>query len=110
MTEKVVALHLLDYLRCNGIEELYQSAYKHISTVVKQHLFVQNDILTDIDGNSAIVTITSISCIRHTVNHEILPQRMSSKFVVKGDALNWFRSYLSDRSQVVYACQWCYIR
>jgi hypothetical protein len=27
---------------------------------------------------------------------------MSSKFGIKGDALNWFRSYLSDRSQAVY--------
>ena len=27
---------------------------------------------------------------------------MHSKFGIKGDALNWFRSYLSDRSQTVY--------
>ena len=103
MTEKVVALHLLDYLRCNGIEEPYQCAYKHVSTVVKHYLFVQNDILTDIDEiRLLLATIRSISCIRHTADHEILLQRMSSEFAIKGDALNWFRSHLSERSLVVY--------
>ena len=104
MIERVVAIRLLDYFRCNGLEELYQSAYKQFHSCETALIRVQNDILREIDGNSAVVLLLlDLSAAFDTVEHAILLQRMSSKFGIKGDALNCgFRSYLSDRSQVVY--------
>ena len=104
MIEKVVAIRLLDYFRCNGLEELYQSAYKQFHSCETALIRVQNDILREIDGNSAVVLLLLdlSAAVFDTVDHAILLQRMSSKFGIKGDALNWFRSYLSERSQVVY--------
>ena len=106
MIERVVAIRLLDYFRCNGLEELYlvyQSAYKQFHSCETALIRVQNDILREIDGNSAVVLLLlDLSAAFDTVDQAILLQRMSSKFGIKGDALNWFRSYLSERSQVVY--------
>ena len=103
MIERVVAIRLLDYFRCNGLEELYQSAYKQFHSCETALIRVQNDILREIDGNSAVVLLLlDLSAAFDTVDHAILLQRMSSKFGIKGDALNWFRAYLSERSQVVY--------
>ena len=36
-----------------------------------------------------------------TVDHEILLERLSSRFGIKGKALNWLRSYVTDRTQLV---------
>ena len=36
-----------------------------------------------------------------TVDHNILLQRLHSKFSVRGKALDWFASYLADRTQSV---------
>ena len=36
-----------------------------------------------------------------TVDHQILLERLSDEVGIRGTALNWFRSYLSDGSQCV---------
>lgn len=36
-----------------------------------------------------------------TVDHELLLERMSKRYGVKGNALKWFRSYIQDRKQFV---------
>ena len=35
------------------------------------------------------------------VDHELLLERMSKRYGVKGNALKWFRSYIQDRKQFV---------
>ena len=37
----------------------------------------------------------------HTVDHAILLSRLKHNFGIRGTALNWFQSYLSDRKQYV---------
>jgi hypothetical protein len=64
MTEKVVSLRLLHYLRSNGLEELYQSAYKQFHSCETALIRVQNDILREIDGNSGVVLLRLVYQLR----------------------------------------------
>ena len=103
MTEKVVALRFLQYLQSNGLQERFQSAYKQFHSCETALIRVQNDILCEIDGNSSVILLLlDLSAAFDTVDHTILLSRMSSKIGIKGDTLNWFRSYLSDSTQAVY--------
>ena len=40
------------------------------------------------------------------IDHNILPSQLRSHFQITGNALNWFASYVSDRSQMVKVGQY----
>ena len=79
-----------------------QSAYwKHHSTETTL-LAVQNDLLMDIDQKKiAVLVLLDLFAAFETIDHDILLLRMNTKYGVRGMALGWFRSYLSDRTQAV---------
>ena len=86
----------------NNLNELYQSAYKQYHSTETAMIKVQDDILRAIDNNcSVILLLLDLSAAFDTVNHRILLDRLSQRFGIVDNALGWFRSYLSDRHQVV---------
>ena len=63
---------------------------------------IQDDILKAIDSHRGVLLLLlDLSAAFDTVDHEILPGRLSSRFGIKGKALDWLRSYLTDRTQLV---------
>ena len=60
---------------------------------------VQNDILTSIDQHGIVILILlDLSAAFDTIDHDVLFSRMESTLGITGPALEWFRSYLGDRT------------
>ena len=100
--EKVVAVRLQVYLDSYQLTEPLQSAYKSFHSCETALVRVQNDILLAIDNRHCVMLLLlDLSAAFDTVDHEILLKRLNSKFTICGTALHWFRSYLTNRTQVV---------
>ena len=102
LTEKVVAKQLIEHVSSNGLDEVFQSAYKNFHSTETALVKVYNDILVDIDKNRTIILLLlDLSAAFDTVDHEMLLYRLASRFGISDVALSWFGSYLSNRSQFV---------
>ena len=100
--EKVVATQTCMHVDDNNLGELYQSAYKEHHSTETALLKVQNDILRAIDNNCCVILLLlDLSATFDTVDHCILLDRLSERFGITGNALERFRSYLSNGHQVV---------
>ena len=65
-------------------------------------LRVMNDILIGIDNkNVCLLTLLDLSAAFDTIDHTILLNRLECTFGLKGTALKWFFSYLTDRTQCI---------
>src|SRR6218665_2207656 len=101
--ELLVSLQLLPYLEQPGLFPSMQSGFfrAHHSTETALHSLL-SDIYTAMDtSHVTILALFDASSAFDMVDHEILLQRLETSFGLSGSPLNWFRSYLSDRSQMV---------
>ena len=102
LLEKVVAKRLQEHKQQNNLYEAFQSAYRSGHSTETAILRVQNDILRAIDNGEAVfLVLLDLSAAFDTVSHKLLTERLQSDFGVKGDALEWITSYLSNRFQSV---------
>ena len=102
VVEKCVAKQLIDYLDANDLNVIYQSAYRKLHSTETALIRVYNDIAIALDQKrSVIFLLLDLSAAFDTVDHCILLSRPSHRFGIGGTALEWFRSYLSNRTQFV---------
>ena len=52
-------------------------------------------------GMVSLIALLDLSTAFDTVNHDILIRRLQTSYGVTGRALEWIRSFLSDRTQAV---------
>lgn len=100
--ERVVASQLNTHLNSHRLSNVWQSAYRSGHSTESALLRVKNDIhLSIARGDSSALILLDLSAAFDTIDHEILLERLSSWFGLGSTALNWFRSYLSERTQKV---------
>jgi exonuclease III len=101
--ERASLKQLSAHMDTHNLHTPSQSAYRPLHSTETALLKIQNDILTSLDASKGVILILlDLSAAFDTVDHSILLSRLTSRIGVTGTALQWFRSYLSDRSQVVY--------
>ena len=92
---------MIRIVACNSHNESYQSANKQASTETSL-VSVPDDILRCVDEKKAVLLVLlHLSAAFDTVYQDVFLDRMFKQIRILDNSLSWFRSYLSDRSQVV---------
>jgi hypothetical protein len=102
LLEKLVSRQLIDYLRSNNLLPSYQSAYWPFHSTETAVLRAMSDIPKAVDsGDVAGLILLDPSAAFGTIDHDILLRRLNTSYGITGTAIQWFRSYLTGRSQYV---------
>ena len=81
----------------------FQSAYKPIRSTETALVRAHSDIMRAMDGGKVgVLVMLDLSAAFDTVDHDLLLDRLR-EVGVRGRALSWFMSYLSDRHHGVVA-------
>ena len=100
--ERVVSDQVTVYLDEEHAFEEFQSAYRGSHSTETALLRIYSDICQGLDeGKIAFLGLLDMSAAFDTVDHGILISRLECTYSVCGVALNWFRSYLKDRTMEV---------
>ena len=91
---------MVSYLEQNHLDEPVQSASKKFHSCETALVRMHHDMLSAIDKRCCLaLLLLDLSTASDTVDHNILLQRLRSRFSVRGKALDWFASYLADRTK-----------
>ena len=100
--ERVVAAQLQDHLKQNNLSEKFQSGYRPGHSTETALLRVTNDLLMAADSDSpSLLILLDLTAAFDTVDHNILLHRLHSTIGLSDTVLNWFTSYLTDRTEYV---------
>ena len=102
LIERLVARRVYSHLRSNSLLSPQQSAYRPgYSTETALSRF-HNDLACAINnGKVSCVVLLDLSAAFDTVDHSILINRLQRRFGFSGTVLEWFKSYMTDRTQSV---------
>ena len=82
--------------------EVHQSAYHAFHSTETALLKVKTDVTRAFENQEvACLILLDLSAAFDTINHNILLSRLETRLAVTGATLNWFRSYLTERTQAV---------
>ncbi len=101
--ENVVSAQLCSFLQKNYIYEEFQSGFRHRHSTKSALVKITNDLLLASDqGCISLLVLLDLSAAFDTIDNDILIDGLQNYTGIQGQALRWFRSYLSDRYHFVY--------
>ena len=105
--EKVVAQQITQHMSLQALGDDLQSAYKPGHSCETALVQVTSYILLSLDkGHAVLLTMLDLSAAFDLVDHETLLLRMRNLLGFSGKVIDWFRSYLAERSQsVLISCE-----
>ncbi len=102
LIEQVVVKQPVSHLEDNNLSEKYQSAYRQFHSTETALTSVLNTILMSLDQKQVVfLVLLDLSAAFDTVDHAILLKWLETRIGLRDLALEWIKSYLSDRHQHV---------
>jgi hypothetical protein len=103
LIERAVLILLSEHLSKFCLLSVHQSAYRYNHSTETALLSLSDDLLTTADQKDAsALVLLDLSAAFDTIDHQILLERLSYCFGLSGTAVNWFSSYLSNRTHSVH--------
>ena len=100
--EKLVLSQVSSYLNSHNLCNTCQSAYRPSHSTETALLKVVNDLFLSIkNGNIYVLVLLDFSSAFDTINHPILVHHLHTDFGFTDTVLQWFSSYLTDRTHYV---------
>lgn len=102
IVEKVVFNQLSNFLNSSGLFDKFQSGFRPHHSTETALIRVLNDIRLNTDsGRVSVLVLLDLSAAFDTVDHSIMLNRLETWAGLSGTVLDWFRSYLEERSYFV---------
>ena len=106
--EKLVLFQVSSYFNTHNIYNACQSAYRPGHSTETALLKVVNDLFLSLDnGNISVLPLLDVSSAFDTIDHPILVHRLHTDFGFTDAVLQWFSSYLTDRTHYVSLSSHC---
>ncbi len=100
---KVVYAQLCSFLqKKKDIYGEFQSGFRPRHSTETALIKITNDCIASDQGCISLLVLLDLSAAFDTIDHEIFIDRLQNYTCIQGQALRWFRSYLSDRYHFVY--------
>ena len=97
--EKLILCQVFTYLNSHNLYNTCQSAYRQGHSTETALLKVVNDLfLSHNKDNISVLALLDFSSVFDTIDHPILVHRLHADFGLPDTVLQWFSSYLTDRT------------
>ena len=102
LTERAVFDQLQTHMLDHALYPLLQSVYRKSHSTETELIKVQNDILMNMDRQQiTLLVLLNLSAAFDTIDHQVLLNCLRLSFGIRGYALEWIASFLSDRTHYV---------
>ena len=105
LLERLAAKQLIRYTESTGMMECNQSAYHENHSTETCLLKLKTDILDAINKKEVMcLVLLDLSAAFDSLEHSLILNRLKYQFGIVSKCLDWFKDYLSNRTQCITVC------